>query len=96
MDRFLNSLGACPSAADSAFGPTVEVPCRDGFDFTFAFEQYFFAIAPCALVIVTAPPRLYHLSRRQPKIYGNELKYIKLVRTVAPNPHRGTDELAFS
>jgi ATP-binding cassette subfamily C (CFTR/MRP) protein 1 len=80
MALSMNASGACLPTADNAFGPTVTAPCRDGFDFTFTFEQYFFTIAPCALVLVAAPPRLYFLSRLQPTVDGKSFKLIKLVR----------------
>jgi ATP-binding cassette subfamily C (CFTR/MRP) protein 1 len=80
MALSMNASGACPPTTDNAFGPTVAAPCRDGFDFTFTFEQYFFIIAPCALVLVAAPPRLYFLSRLQPMVDGKGFKLIKLVR----------------
>ncbi|THX23790.1 multidrug resistance-like protein [Aureobasidium pullulans] len=67
----------CSPAADSAFGPAVE-GCRRSFDFTFAFESYFFSIVPSVLLLCFAPLRLKTLSRIQPKIQANAFKYVKL------------------
>ncbi|KAG2163329.1 hypothetical protein VTO58DRAFT_110787 [Aureobasidium pullulans] len=67
----------CSPAADSAFGPAVE-GCRRSFDFTFAFESYFFSIVPSVLLLCFAPLRLKTLSRIRPKIQANAFKYVKL------------------
>jgi len=72
------SSAVCSPAADSAFGPAVE-GCRQGFDFTFAFESYFFSIVPSVLLLCFAPLRFKTLSRVRPKIKGNAFKYVKLV-----------------
>lgn len=59
-------------------GPAV-VGCRDHFDFTVAFEQSFFAIAPSACFISLALARIWHL-RRKPKIVeAPALQFLKLV-----------------
>ncbi|TIA79218.1 multidrug resistance-like protein [Aureobasidium pullulans] len=67
----------CSPTADSAFGPAVE-GCRRSFDFTFAFESYFFSIVPSVLLLCFAPLRLKTLSRIRPKIQANAFKYVKL------------------
>ncbi|KAF2808069.1 uncharacterized protein BDZ99DRAFT_391725 [Mytilinidion resinicola] len=54
----------CDASADSAFGPAVE-GCRGNFDFTLAFEQYFFSIAPSAAFLLIAPVRIHYLSSKQ-------------------------------
>lgn len=67
MDNTTASFNAstCLPAADGSFGPAIRgVHCRS-FDFTIAFEQYFFSIVPAALLIVAAPLRLKQLSRRR-------------------------------
>lgn len=52
-------LAACN---DAAFGPGVSsAACRGGFDFTLAFEQYLFGIAPSATLLLAAPLRLAYL-----------------------------------
>ncbi|KAH0407932.1 P-loop containing nucleoside triphosphate hydrolase protein, partial [Aureobasidium melanogenum] len=71
------SSAVCSPAADSAFGPAVE-GCRQGFDFTYAFESYFFSIVPSVLLLCFAPLRLKTLSCVRPKIKGTAFKYFKL------------------
>ena len=78
----MNDSITCSPSADSALGPAV-VGCRDNFDFTFAFEQYFFSIVPSALLLLVAPLRLRVLSRLQRKVNGNGFKFVKLVRAYA-------------
>ncbi len=68
----------CLPAADSVFGPGVH-GCRDDFDFTVAFEHYFFSIAPSAILLLAAPIRLLFLSGRRRRVGGNTFKSIKLV-----------------
>lgn len=68
----------CLPSADSAFGPIVN-GCRDDFDFTVAFEQYFFSIVPSAALLLVAPLRLRYLSGKVKRVDGNSLKQIKLV-----------------
>jgi ATP-binding cassette subfamily C (CFTR/MRP) protein 1 len=68
----------CSPTADSAFGPAVN-GCRQDFDFTLAFEQYFFSIVPSVLLLLLAPLRLKTLVRVRPKIRGSNFKFIKLV-----------------
>ncbi|KAF2638302.1 putative ABC multidrug transporter [Massarina eburnea CBS 473.64] len=74
----MNSSLSCTPGADDIFGPSV-VGCRDEFDFTFAFEQYFFSLAPSALMISFAPWRLKKLWRSRTKVTGNVLRYVKLL-----------------
>lgn len=69
---------ACPIAADASFGPVVK-GCRDGFDFTFAFEQYFFAIVPSVVGLLLAAARVRVLIRRKTVVVrGGTLKGTKL------------------
>ncbi|OAG06384.1 P-loop containing nucleoside triphosphate hydrolase protein [Paraphaeosphaeria sporulosa] len=79
----MNDSSECLLSADAAFGPSVQAPCRDGFDFTFTFEQYFFTVAPCALLLILSVPRLYSLSRSKPKVDGKALKVAKLTAILA-------------
>jgi hypothetical protein len=74
-----SALHLCDASADIAFGPAVE-GCRDNFDFTIAFEQYFFSIAPSACFLLVAPLRLYYLCSKQPRVDGKGLRSLKLVR----------------
>ncbi|KAJ5772369.1 multidrug resistance protein [Penicillium odoratum] len=67
--------------ADSSFGPVVS-GCRDDFDFTLAFELYFFLIAPAALFLLIAPTRLYLLFARDRCVDGLWLRNLKLALTI--------------
>jgi hypothetical protein len=73
-----SQLVICLPSADSAFGPVVN-GCRDNFDFTFAFGQYFFSIVPSLILLLAAPFRLRFLSRKQREVNGNTFKFVKLV-----------------
>ncbi|KAF2495596.1 putative multidrug resistance protein [Lophium mytilinum] len=68
----------CDASADTAFGPAVK-GCRDNFDFTLAFEQYFFSIAPTVVFLLVAPLRLHHLSSKQNTVAGKPLRSLKLI-----------------
>ncbi|KAK3987100.1 ABC transporter [Cladorrhinum sp. PSN332] len=63
---------------DGAFGPSVH-GCRDDFDFTFAFEQYFFSIAPSAIFLLAAPIRIALLRKAPSKVDGSFLRTAKVV-----------------
>ncbi|KAF2218923.1 P-loop containing nucleoside triphosphate hydrolase protein [Elsinoe ampelina] len=76
------SADSCSPTADNAFGPAVPAHCRDDFDFTLAFEQYFFTIVPSALLILAVPWRLWGVLRLQPRIAGLPLRFIKLTTTI--------------
>ncbi|KAF1972252.1 putative multidrug resistance protein [Bimuria novae-zelandiae CBS 107.79] len=73
----MNSSFGCYPDANDVFGPSV-VGCRDGFDFTIAFEQYFYSLAPSVLLLLVAPWRLQILSRMHQKVNGNGLRLIKM------------------
>ncbi|KAF3939696.1 hypothetical protein ABW19_dt0206417 [Dactylella cylindrospora] len=68
---------ACPPNTDASFGPIVQ-GCRDNFDFTFAFEQYFFSIAPSTLFLILGSVRLAVLNKREAIVSGGLLRLIKL------------------
>jgi ATP-binding cassette subfamily C (CFTR/MRP) protein 1 len=53
----------CSPIADNAFGPQY---C-DNFDFTLIFEQGFFQITPCALLLLALPFRASQLRRQEAK-----------------------------
>jgi hypothetical protein len=54
----------CPPISDNGFGPQY---C-DKFDFTLVFEQSFFQIAPCALLLLAIPLRVSRLRRQEAKL----------------------------
>lgn len=66
----------CP--ADASFGPAVQ-GCRGNFDFTLAFELYFFLIAPASIFLLIVPTRIYLLFARDRCVIAPWLKYLKLV-----------------
>ncbi|KAF3252677.1 hypothetical protein TWF192_004478 [Orbilia oligospora] len=69
----------CSIAADALFGPVVQ-GCRDGFDFTFAFEQYFLSIVPSVVGLLLAVPRVRVLRTRKSVVAkGGTLKGTKLL-----------------
>lgn len=64
---------------DAAFGPVIN-GCRQDFDLTLAFQQYFFSVAPSLLLLIAAPLRILILRRHKVKLDGgNLLKCAKLV-----------------
>lgn len=74
---------ACPLDADNTFGPAVGGGCRDDFDFTLLFEQSFFQIAPCALLLLLVPIRASQLRKQNVKVLRNGLQILKQVAIVA-------------
>jgi len=76
-------------AGDEGFGPALSNgPGCYSFDFTLAFEDYFFSIAPCALAISLAAWRLYTLVGREAVIKWPAIRALKLVcwGVVVPPP----------
>lgn len=67
-----------PLCDDAAFGPVI-VGCRQDFDFTLSFQQYFFSVVPSAFLLLAGPLRILALRRQVAKVDGNVLKYAKLV-----------------
>ncbi|GJC96884.1 ABC multidrug transporter [Colletotrichum higginsianum] len=70
-----SSIGCSPTA-DDAFGPIVQ-NCRQGFDFTLAFEQCLFTILPALLLLLAAPLRLRHLAKLPRAVSGTALRLAK-------------------
>src|SRR3569833_15369 len=71
----------CFPPADTAFGPVVQA-CRDDFDFTIAFEQYFFSILPASLLLLAAPLRIGYLRKLPKAVTGHKIQAgTKLVST---------------
>lgn len=69
----------CSPSADAAFGPAVE-GCRNNFDFTLTFEQYFFSVVPSILFLIIASLRVEFLRKKKNLVHGKSLRFIKLVR----------------
>ena len=55
----------CDIVAQDVFGPTVGAECHNGFDFTLLFEESFFTILPCSLLLLCLPVQLFR-SRSAP------------------------------
>ncbi|KAL4902740.1 hypothetical protein BDW74DRAFT_186698 [Aspergillus multicolor] len=60
----------CSIAVQDVFGPTVASTCRNGFDFTLRFEEAFFVIVPCSLLLLSLPFLLYRLRAQRPQRYS--------------------------
>lgn len=60
-------MDRCPD--DNAFGPVLETGSCYSFDFTLLFEESFFSIAPCAIVLPLTAARLRQLWSRPVLIY---------------------------
>lgn len=73
------SAPLCAPSADAAFGPVVDLACRDGFDFTLLFEQSVFVILPASLLLLAAPLRLARLAKLPVQVAGDKLRFAKLV-----------------
>ena len=84
MENSSLPLGCSPTA-DAAFGPIVH-SCRSDFDFTITFEQYFFTLVPASALLIAAPFRLRHLSKRPATVADNPFRLIKLVSTDRMRP----------
>ncbi|GFF54141.1 metal resistance protein YCF1 [Aspergillus udagawae] len=70
----------CSIAAENVFGPTVAADCRNGFDFTLLFEEGFFVIAPCSILLLTLPLQLYRLTTQRPQgSTTGPVLYVKLL-----------------
>jgi ATP-binding cassette subfamily C (CFTR/MRP) protein 1 len=65
----------CSPISDDGFGPQY---C-DNFDFTLAFEQSFFQIAPCALLLLVLPFRASQLRRQEAKCASSWIQICKQV-----------------
>lgn len=74
----MNSSTLAAGCDDAAFGPIIH-GCRQDFDFTLAFEQYFFSVAPSAVLLLTAPIRIALLRRQPAKVTGAGLRLTKVV-----------------
>ncbi|KAH7145722.1 P-loop containing nucleoside triphosphate hydrolase protein [Dactylonectria estremocensis] len=68
----------CVPSADGAFGPMIDAECRDGSDFTIAFEQSILVLLPASLLLLAAPFRLVQLRNAPVKVAGHRLRHLKL------------------
>lgn len=63
----------CPPGSDDSFGPRY---CNQ-FDFTLLFEQSFFQIAPCALLLISIPWRASQLRRQNVQTKPTGMRIMK-------------------
>ncbi|KAK4204615.1 P-loop containing nucleoside triphosphate hydrolase protein [Triangularia verruculosa] len=68
----------CPATADDAFGPRIDVHCRQ-FDFTLLFEDVFFIALPAVIFLLAAPIRLWTLWRLPPQVRSHRMAILKLI-----------------
>ncbi|KAI0814150.1 ABC transporter [Xylaria sp. FL0064] len=73
----MNVLGACPSDADSSFGPAINSSCRGGFDFTLLFEESILSLSPAALFIIVSSWRVVYLVKSRTKASSNPARFQK-------------------
>ncbi|KAL9488539.1 hypothetical protein ACSS6W_000816 [Trichoderma asperelloides] len=74
----ISSTPLCAPTADAAFGPVVDAPCRDGFDFTLVFEQSILVLLPAAMLVLVAPLRFLQLRKSPVKVTGHASRMMKL------------------
>jgi hypothetical protein len=53
--------------------------CRGAFDFTLLFEETILAALPVGLLVLLAPPRIWHLLKRPKKVVDSFLLPLKIV-----------------
>lgn len=53
--------------------------CRGAFDFTLLFEETILTALPVALLVLLAPPRIWHLLKRPKKVVDSFLLRLKIV-----------------
>ncbi|OJJ73699.1 hypothetical protein ASPBRDRAFT_41400 [Aspergillus brasiliensis CBS 101740] len=75
-------MSACPAAADTVFGPRVNIACRT-FDFTLYFEDAFLAFLPSAVFLSLLPVALWQLRSRSRQVQRSVLLIWKLVALIA-------------
>ena len=64
---------------DNTFGPFVDIPGRDSFDFTLLFEETILSIIPSALLLLLIPLRIIRLWKSPRKVTGSYLQTAKIV-----------------
>ena len=64
---------------DNSFGPFLDLPGRETFDFTLLFEETILSIAPSALLLLLIPPRILRLWKTPRKVTGSYLQTTKIV-----------------
>lgn len=72
----IDAMIDCLLSADDAFGPAIR-GCRNNFDFTLLFEQSFFQIAPCALLLLLLPLQASRLRQQNVKTSRSGFRTVK-------------------
>lgn len=92
-------MSRCSIHVENQFGPSVDVSCYHGFDFTLLFEEAFFSIAPSSAFILAALLQLVYLKNESTKVRGGYIHILKLVSTMEKkkkerkkDPRMGTDK----
>jgi ATP-binding cassette subfamily C (CFTR/MRP) protein 1 len=78
-ERGLNAVNSTAYADDNSFGPFLDLPGKETFDFTLLFEETILSIAPSALLLLLIPPRILRLWKTPRKVNGSYLKTTKIV-----------------
>ncbi|PVH74356.1 ABC transporter-like protein [Cadophora sp. DSE1049] len=66
------------TAFDNNFGPFLQVPGKETFDFTLLFEETILSIGPSALLLLFIPPRIFCLWKSPRKVTGSHLQTTKI------------------
>lgn len=78
--------------ADNSFGPFLDIPGKETFDFTLLFEESILSILPSALLLLIVPWRLWKLRNVNRKVKHGHLQTLKLVCFIPSNlrksPHK--------
>ena len=64
---------------DNNFGPFLQIPGKETFDFTLLFEETILSIGPSALLLLLIPPRILRLWKSPRKVTGSYLQTTKIV-----------------
>jgi len=64
---------------DNNFGPFLQIPGKETFDFTLFFEETILSIGPSALLLLLIPPRIFRLWKSPRKVTGSYLQTTKIV-----------------
>lgn len=64
---------------DNNFGPFLQIPGQETFDFTLLFEETILSIGPSALLLLFIPPRILRLWKSPRKVTGSYLQTTKIV-----------------
>ncbi|KAH7371789.1 ABC transporter-like protein [Cadophora sp. MPI-SDFR-AT-0126] len=66
------------TAFDNNFGPFLQIPGKETFDFTLLFEETILSIGPSVLLLLYVPPRIFRLWKSPRKVTGSYLQTTKI------------------